>query len=182
MVWDHSHPLNLSTAAGTALRRSFRLLGAAPILSTGWALLGELGKVVPVSPQRFVAPGDGEAPRDTDLLLERRRIEVHRPRQPRRGRDGHTRGALAGSTAGCCCRCCWRRQHRGAHGAVWSLAILRTGVMSSQLVQCFGNGAPRTDGYGPIAQGSSTPKVHERSVRRAPRGRRWLYLQRACDR
>ena len=70
VVWDHSHPLNLSTAAGTALRRSFRLLGAAPILSTGWALLGELGKVVPVSPQRFVAPGDGEAPRDTDLLLD----------------------------------------------------------------------------------------------------------------
>ena len=68
VAWDARHPLNVSTArGGTRLSRSFRLLAAAPVLSTGWALLGDLAKVVPVSPQRFVAPGVGEAPHDADL-------------------------------------------------------------------------------------------------------------------
>jgi len=51
---------------------AYKLMAAAPVLSSGWVLLGDLRKFVPCSPQRFVAPSvvgelDG-APRDADLV------------------------------------------------------------------------------------------------------------------
>ena len=67
-LWSATRALNVTTAPGTPVQRSFRLLAAAPLLSSGWALLGELDKICPVSPQRFVAPGSGDAPHDTDLV------------------------------------------------------------------------------------------------------------------
>ena len=53
-LWDPAKPLNVSTASGEGVQRSFALLSAAPVLPSGWALLGELDKIVPVSPQRFI--------------------------------------------------------------------------------------------------------------------------------
>jgi len=89
-VWAAGVPLNVSALPSSCLirepdfhvgnhsclglrkvQKSFVLYAAAPILSTGWTLLGDLTKLVPVSPQRFVARPPGEpaasAPRDKDL-------------------------------------------------------------------------------------------------------------------
>lgn len=67
-LWTAGVPLDVSTSPPDGLYRSFALLAAAPVLASGWTLLGELGGVVvPVSPQRFVAVGGGEAPHEQDL-------------------------------------------------------------------------------------------------------------------
>ena len=66
MTWN---PLNVSTAPAAGLHRSFKLQSAAPVLDSGWTLLGDLSKVVPVSPQRFVAEAGGAAPQEADLAL-----------------------------------------------------------------------------------------------------------------
>ncbi|KAL1528378.1 hypothetical protein AB1Y20_009729 [Prymnesium parvum] len=67
VLWAEGVPLDVSTAAARGVQRSFSLLAAAPLLPSGWALLGELDKIVPVSPQRFVVPGGGEAPHARDF-------------------------------------------------------------------------------------------------------------------
>ena len=57
-VWDADTPLPVSTSGGLHWpgwpAHNFSLFAAAPVLSNGWALLGELNKFVPCSPQRFV--------------------------------------------------------------------------------------------------------------------------------
>ena len=68
-LWSASSPLNVSTAPAAGLHRSFKLQSAAPVLDSGWTLLGDLSKVVPVSPQRFVAEAGGAAPQEADLAL-----------------------------------------------------------------------------------------------------------------
>jgi hypothetical protein len=70
-LWDASTPLPVGTA-GTAPKdgaKNFSLFAAAPVLSSGWTLVGDLSKLVPCSPQRFVAPSTRTlgAPLDTDL-------------------------------------------------------------------------------------------------------------------
>ena len=47
--------------------KNFTLFHAAPVLSSGWTLLGEMSKFVPCSPQRFVALSSAGAPRAVDL-------------------------------------------------------------------------------------------------------------------
>ena len=51
--------------------RNFTALAAAPVLHSGWVLLGDLSKYVPCSPQRFVAPSQdplrANAPREADF-------------------------------------------------------------------------------------------------------------------
>ena len=70
-LWDAVHPLPIATAgAGAAApqpKQNFTLYAAAPILESGWTLLGDLRKLVPCSPQRFVAPSATAAPTDADL-------------------------------------------------------------------------------------------------------------------
>ena len=70
----------MSTAPAAGVNRSFALLAAAPVLAgSGWTLLGELGargKIVPVSPQRFVAPSTADAPRAADLAFGNRGLRV----------------------------------------------------------------------------------------------------------
>ncbi len=56
-LWNSSLPLEVGTV-GTAPRagaKNFTLLAAAPVLSSRWTLLGDLTKLVPCSPQRFVS-------------------------------------------------------------------------------------------------------------------------------
>ena len=70
-LWDASTPLPVGTE-GTAPKdgaKNFTLFAAAPVLSSGWTLVGDLSKLVPCSPQRFVAPSTRSlgAPLDTDL-------------------------------------------------------------------------------------------------------------------
>ena len=70
-LWDASTPLPVGTE-GTAPKdgtKNFTLFAAAPVLSSGWTLVGDLSKLVPCSPQRFVAPSTRAlgAPLDTDL-------------------------------------------------------------------------------------------------------------------
>ena len=56
--WDADSPLDIdasnSTHAYSQKTAKYRLLRAAPVLASGWTVMGELGKIVPVSPQRFV--------------------------------------------------------------------------------------------------------------------------------
>jgi hypothetical protein len=52
-MWTEDTPLDIGTAGDTG--RNFTLLAAAPVLSSGWVLVGDLTKFVPCSPQRFVA-------------------------------------------------------------------------------------------------------------------------------
>ena len=68
-LWDATTPLAVGTVgtAPTDGAKNFTLLAAAPVLSTGWTLLGDLTKLVPCSPQRFVAPGTLDALLDVDL-------------------------------------------------------------------------------------------------------------------
>ena len=84
LLWDASSPLPVGTG-GPRRRRAapfaleFVLYAAAPVLHSGWTLLGELDKLVPCSPQRFVAPSDAAAPRDGDFATEQGdgfRVEV----------------------------------------------------------------------------------------------------------
>ena len=58
--------LHYSFATGA---KNFTLFAAAPMLSNGWALLGDLTKLVPCSPQRFVAHSTLDFPLDKDLTL-----------------------------------------------------------------------------------------------------------------
>ena len=86
-VWDAHTPLPIGTVgedtgqaslnspkytcghpqAHPPARHNYTLLAAAPVLSSGWALIGDLTKFVPCSPQRFVAPSSRAAPRDSDM-------------------------------------------------------------------------------------------------------------------
>lgn len=67
-LWTEAHPLPVGTSGVPSVEtKNFTLALAAPVLSSGWALLGELDKIVPCSPQRFVAPSSAGAPRDADL-------------------------------------------------------------------------------------------------------------------
>jgi hypothetical protein len=63
-VWNEDKPLEVGTAGDTG--RNFTLMAAAPVLSSGWTLIGDLSKFVPCSPQRFVAPAQ-DASRDGAL-------------------------------------------------------------------------------------------------------------------
>ena len=57
-LFDASHPLAATTGAmpsATDPIRRWRLQSASPVLPSGWALLGDLSRIVPVSPQRFVS-------------------------------------------------------------------------------------------------------------------------------
>ena len=73
-LWDATTPLPIETRGAPAAsnsdvapKQNFTLFAAAPVLSNGWTLLGDLRKLVPCSPQRFVAPSDTDAPHDDDL-------------------------------------------------------------------------------------------------------------------
>lgn len=70
-LWDASKPLPVGTTGAGAdapqPKQNFTLFAAAPILGNGWTLLGDLSKLVPCSPQRFVAPSVAAAPSDADL-------------------------------------------------------------------------------------------------------------------
>ena len=56
--WDTDSPLDIdasnSTHSYSQKTAKYRLLRAAPVLASGWTVMGELGKIVPVSPQRLV--------------------------------------------------------------------------------------------------------------------------------
>ncbi|CAE8598043.1 unnamed protein product, partial [Polarella glacialis] len=56
--WNDSSPLPVTTGDTSketgCVRHNFTLFAASPVLSSGWTLLGDLSKFVPVSPQRFV--------------------------------------------------------------------------------------------------------------------------------
>jgi hypothetical protein len=65
--WSAHAPLDVSTPPASGVLRSYALWAAAPVLSSGWTLLGELNKLVPASPQRLLAKGDADAPSDADL-------------------------------------------------------------------------------------------------------------------
>jgi hypothetical protein len=72
-LWDERTPLVVDTAGhGDGSIHNFTLLTAAPVLASGWALLGDLSKFVPVSPQRFVrvAPplAGSSAPFEVDVI------------------------------------------------------------------------------------------------------------------
>lgn len=68
--WNSTHPLNVGTSGpqGTPSCpvHQFRLLSAAPLLKNGWVLLGDLTKIVPLSPQRIVVT-DTQAAATTEL-------------------------------------------------------------------------------------------------------------------
>lgn len=67
-LWDTTHDLPVgTTGAMSQTKKNFTLLAASPLLD-GWALLGDLTKLIPCSPQRFVAPSQYGAPRPDDLL------------------------------------------------------------------------------------------------------------------
>lgn len=57
-VWDSARPLPIGTYGPTGTRgcpiHQFVLASASPVLPSGWVLLGDLRKLVPLSPQRFV--------------------------------------------------------------------------------------------------------------------------------
>ena len=60
--FDDSHPFTVQTPGMKGSEHHFTLYSISPILSNGWVLLGEVNKVVAVSPQRFVSVevyGDG---------------------------------------------------------------------------------------------------------------------------
>ena len=66
-LWDARQPLPIATAGAAAggpstPTQNFTLYAAAPILDSGWTLLGDLRKLVPCSPQRIVTPSAGAAP------------------------------------------------------------------------------------------------------------------------
>lgn len=75
-LWDASTPLSIGTSGAPGPnsninpKQNFSLLAAAPVLSSGWVLLGDLRKLVPCSPQRFVAASTAPAPRDTDFTRD----------------------------------------------------------------------------------------------------------------
>eukprot|EP01051_Picozoa_sp_SAG22_P002759 SAG22_NODE_126_length_18820_cov_10.207788_6_plen_395_part_00 len=56
--WNTDSPLDIdasnSNHAYSQKTAKYRLLRAAPVLASGWSVMGELGKIVPVSPQRLV--------------------------------------------------------------------------------------------------------------------------------
>ena len=57
-LFDAAHPLAVSTGAppsATDPVRRWSLQSAAPVLESGWAVLGDLSRIVPVSPQRFAS-------------------------------------------------------------------------------------------------------------------------------
>ena len=78
MLVDDANPLVVDTgvapdsqcAAAPNNTWPFQLIQLAPILPTGWALLGDLQRVVALSPQRFLARAGGPAPAaaDSDAL------------------------------------------------------------------------------------------------------------------
>ena len=53
-TWTATQPLPVTTGVGKFPDRKFKLLRAAPRLSSGWTLVGETSKFVSVSPQRLV--------------------------------------------------------------------------------------------------------------------------------
>eukprot|EP01052_Picozoa_sp_SAG31_P041356 SAG31_NODE_6249_length_2103_cov_0.889721_2_plen_338_part_00 len=70
-LWDASAPLPVGTAGASAQapepKQNFTLFAAAPILASGWTLIGDMTKFVPCSPQRFVAQSSASMPKDTDF-------------------------------------------------------------------------------------------------------------------
>lgn len=70
-LWDAKTPLLVgNVGAESAAYKNFTLFSAAPVINNGWALVGDMSKIVPCSPQRFVAPSDHGAPRATDLSIK----------------------------------------------------------------------------------------------------------------
>jgi hypothetical protein len=71
---DDAHPLAIDTGAAPDTQcaaapnnsLAFSLLQLAPVLPSGWVLLGELSKVVTLSPQRFLVHAGAPAPAATD--------------------------------------------------------------------------------------------------------------------
>jgi hypothetical protein len=64
--WDTDSSLDIdasnSTHAYSQKTAKYRLLRAAPVLASGWTVMGELGKIVPVSPQRLVSTHANQVP------------------------------------------------------------------------------------------------------------------------
>ena len=58
LSWGDDSPLDIDASNSTHVysqsTAKYRLLRAAPVLASGWTVLGELKKIVPVSPQRLV--------------------------------------------------------------------------------------------------------------------------------
>ena len=73
-LFDAAHPLAVSTGAppsSTDPVRRWSLQSAAPVLESGWAVLGDLSRIVPVSPQRFASARGADctaAPAQDDSL------------------------------------------------------------------------------------------------------------------
>jgi hypothetical protein len=72
-TWSKSSPLDIAATAARHRRypqttRLYRFFRAAPVLESGWTLLGELIKFVPVSPQRLVL-ADSSSDGTDDALL-----------------------------------------------------------------------------------------------------------------
>lgn len=60
--FDDTHPYTVQTPGMIGSEHSFTLFSISPVLSNGWVLLGEVDKVVSISPQRFTSVmvyGDG---------------------------------------------------------------------------------------------------------------------------
>lgn len=61
-AFDASHPITVATGvAPVPWQHAFELYSMSPVLPSGWALVGELHKVVRVSPLRFTGLGVGSA-------------------------------------------------------------------------------------------------------------------------
>lgn len=56
-------PLDVGTSRTDSATLPFALFSLAPVLPSGWVLLGEADKIVPVSPQRFVVADPSKTPR-----------------------------------------------------------------------------------------------------------------------
>lgn len=91
---DAANPLSLATAKAVPQTPqintlAFRHLVLAPVLPSGWVLVGELGKFVPVSPQRFLVHDNSSHASGTDMGSD-----ACRPREITNGGAGLAFGLL----------------------------------------------------------------------------------------
>eukprot|EP00912_Choanoflagellata_sp_UC4_P000323 UC4_evm4s197 len=74
-LWDEANDLNIATRGNSV--RNFIFYQASPILENGWVLIGDQSKFIPCSPQRFVAVGSSDAPREKDMMTFGAKLRVH---------------------------------------------------------------------------------------------------------